>query len=144
MSFFKIITQKINGTEIKSEISTDSAADILTKFITVKKKETWIDAKFNLDAINITYSNENPEAILSANSSEPIVDFETLKSRFDKIFNDLQTRGIIDDSVLDLWGVDETNPHASIYGWDPGALAIALDFIATIIEEKESNGSVTF
>lgn len=144
MSFFKIITQKINGTEIKSEISTDSAADILTKFITVNKKETWLDAEFNLDAINITYSDENPEAILSAQSSEPIVDFETLKSRFDKIFTDLKKRGIIDDSALDLWGVDETNPHASIYGWRPAPLAIALDFIATIIEEKESNGSVTF
>ena len=144
MSFFKIITQKINGTEIKSEISTDSAADILTKFITVNKKETWLDAEFNLDAINITYSDENPEAILSAQSSEPIVDFETLKSRFDKIFNDLQKRGIIDDSVLDLWGVDETNPHASIYGWRPAPLADALNFIETIIEERESNGSVSF
>lgn len=144
MSFFKTITQTIDGVEIRSDVSTDAAADILTTFITVNKKETWIDDEFNLDAINITYSDKNPEAILSANSSEPIVDFETLKSRFDKIFTDLQKRGIIDDSVRDLWGVDETNPNASIYGWRPAPLADALTFIETIIEEKEINGSVTF
>ena len=142
MSFYKTITYTApNGFEFDSSIGASSTADILANILTVNKVSSWISKDFNLDALSITYTDD--KTILSKDSAEPIVNFDTLTNRFNAIINDLKKRNIIKNTHLDLWGFSDENPDSYIYGWDPDSLAVVLGFVETIIRIKNETGSVT-
>lgn len=142
MSFYKTITYTTSiGFDVEYSIGASSTADILATILTVNKVSSWISDNFNLDDLSITYTDD--KTILSKDSDEPIVDFTTLKNRFNAIIDDLKKRGIIKNTYMDLWDFIDKNPNAYIYNWDPESLVVVLDFLNAAINIKDETGSVT-
>lgn len=142
MSFYKTITYTTStGFDLEYSIGASSTADILANILTVNKVSSWISDNFNLDALSITYTDN--KTILSEDSDEPIVDFPTLKNRFNAIIDDLKKRGIIKNTYMDLWDFIDENPNSRIYGWEPDSLVVVLDFLNTTFNIKDETGSVT-
>lgn len=142
MSFYKTITYTTStGFDLEYSIGASSTADILANILTVNKVSSWISDNFNLDALSITYTDD--KTILSEDSAEPIVDFTTLKNRFNAIIDDLKKRGIIKNTYMDLWDFIDENPNSHIYGWEPDSLVVVLDFLNAAFNIKDETGSVT-